>query len=207
MGATLLNMPASMEPVITLRQRIADALTKPTTPAELRSCIAHSQADLARVERERERAEAVAVDPLSTEEQATEARRDYESRRFDAERLTASVTRLDARLSEVTAAEEQAARQRQYDAALAVRDSASEKLRTLYPQAVALITDALATLAEAEAAVLAANRNKPTGADHIMATETHANGGALANGRNDVWPIAEQIQLPRRFGSGMWPLG
>lgn len=207
MGATLLNMPATMEPAITLRQRIVDALTKPTTSAELRSCIAHTQADLARVERERERAEAKAVDPLSTEEEASEGKREYEGLRFDAERLAASVARLGARLSEISANEDQAVRQRQYDAAVVLRDEASEKLRTLYPQAVALITDALTTLAEAEAVVRAANQNKPDGAESIMAAETKANDGVFANGLNDVWPIAEQIQLPKRFGSLGWVRG
>ena len=40
-----------------------------------------------------------------------------------------------------------------------------------------------------------------------MAVETKANDGVFANGLNDVWPIAEQVSLPKRFGSAMWPLG
>src|SRR4051794_24914458 len=103
-------------PVVTLRSRIADALTKATTSAEVRSCLAHAQAELARVERERKRAAARAVDPLATDEEASEGKREHASLTFDGERLTASETRLKARLEEVTEQEREAERRRVYEA-------------------------------------------------------------------------------------------
>ena len=208
MTATVLSMPeAATAPTVTLRQRIADALTKPTTSTEVRACIAHAQAALGGVERDRKRAEAKAVDPLSTEEEATEGKRECEALRFDLDRLTASEARLKARLEAVTDDEDQAGRRKQYEAAVKARDEAAETLRTVYPRASAEIQDALLMLAEAEAKVVAANRNLPTGAEHLLGAEATAVGVKVVNGMDGVWPLTPGVKLPARFGATSWPAG
>src|SRR4051794_4045584 len=118
----------AMQPVVTLRQRIADALTKPTTSAEVRACLGHLQGDVARIERERQRASERAVDPLATDDEANEAKLEFQSLAFDAERLTASEARLKERLEAVTEEEAEAVRRHAYDAALADRDEIAAKL-------------------------------------------------------------------------------
>lgn len=206
MSASVLPMKAANEPVVTLRQRVADALTKPTTSAELRSCIAHTQADLGRVDRERERAEAMAVDPLSSEDEATEGKRDAESLRFDHERLTMSVTRLTGRLDVVLREEGQAVRRVVYDAAVAARDAAADKMRAVYPKAAGEIRAALVELAAADEQVTKANRELPDGANYIAAPEVIVNGGRALNGAGDQWPISAEICLPGRYGlAEPWP--
>lgn len=194
-------------PTITLRQRIADALTKLTTSAEVRACLAHTQANFCRVERERQRAEAKAVNPLSTEEEAAEGKRECEALRFDTERLTASKSRLEARLAAVIEDEDQAGRRAIYDEAVKVRDEAAKKLRRVYPKAVADIQDALLGLAEADAKVTAANQSRPDGAAHLESPETVANDGQYANGNSGIWLLATSVRLPSRFGSAQWPVG
>lgn len=208
MTATVLKMPnTATAPAITLRQRIADALTKPTTSAEVRACLAHTQADLSRIESDRQRAEEKAVDPLSTEAEATNGKRECEALRFDLERLTASESRLEACLAAVIEDEDQAVRREMYDAAVKARDEAAKKLRTVYPKAAADIQDALLVLAEAEATVKAANQRLPIGVWLLEGPETVANDGQHPNGNHGIWPLANSIRLPSRFESAMWPVG
>ena len=205
MIATALNLSdTTSAPVITLRQRIVDALTKPTSSAEVRSCTAHTQADLASVERDRARAEAKAVDPLASEDEANEGKRVHDSLRFDLERLNSSLSHLNQRLAAVTRDEDQAARRTQYSAAVKVRDEAAEALRKVYPEAVAAIRNVLVQIAEAEAAVLAANQKKPDDAEHIIGAEAKATGKPV-NVAGE-YSLATGVRLPTRFGSVEWPV-
>jgi hypothetical protein len=163
-------------PDITLRQRIADALTKPSTSAEVRACIAHLQADLARVDRERQRAEAAAVDPLASDDGANEAKREFQNLTFDLERLTASEIRLKARLEGVTNEEAEATRRHAYDTALAERDEIAAKLAARYPVLAAEMAEILGQVQASDARVKGVNADLPAGADRLAGPERIARG-------------------------------
>ena len=115
--------------------------------------------------------------------------------------------RLKARLEAVTDDEDQDGRRKLYDAAVKARDEAAETLRTVYPRASAEIQNALLMLVEAEAKVVAANRNLPTGAEHLVGAEAKACGVKIVNGMDGAWPLTPGVKLPARFGSTSWPAG
>lgn len=196
-----LSRPDAEALVITLRQRVVDALTKPTTAAELRSCIAHTQADLGRCEREKSGAEAKAVDPLATDEDATEGKRICLSLGFDIERLRASQTRLEARLVEVADDEAEEGRRAAYDAVLVKRDAVAEKLKEVYPRAVGELGATLRELLAVELKVREVNANKPRGAAHVVSAEEKARGVMGINTAGGPWSVVSRVHMPAAFGS------
>lgn len=96
------------------------------------------------------------------------------------------------------------ARRIQYAAAVKARDEAAEALRKVYPEAVAAIRNVLVQIAEAEAAVLTANQNKPVDAEHIVGAEAKAIGKPV-NVAGD-YSLATGVRLPAPFGSVEWPV-
>lgn len=195
---------AASLPAITLRQRVADALTKDTTTAELRSCLADTQADIARVERDRVSAETKAVDPLSTEDEATEAKRQFESLRFDMERLKASEIRLNLRLDQVAEREAQAALRARYDEVRAERDAVIADLREHYPTLAEGMMVLLERMRVTEGRIAEVNTALPLGADRLPWVETalaqpHS---SAAYGTSAVPPLYQFVQLPRLARTG-----
>ncbi len=154
------EMPATMEPAITLPS--ADSLTHSRKDNLGRAAVLHRAyaGDLARVERERERAEAKAVDPLSTVDEESEGSGSTTTCGFDAVRLTASVSRLIARLEEISAKRGSGSPPAAVRCGGVLRDEASQKMRTLIRRRLPSSPDALTTFAEAEAAVRAATQKQ-----------------------------------------------
>ena len=201
MSAIITALKGSSEPVITLRQRIADALTTDTNSAEIRSCIAHTLAELARVEREHGRATAKAVDPLSSEEEAEEARRTLEALRFDKDRLQASEKRLAARLEAVEHAEGETSRREAYDAAVGARQAMLDEVTEKYPKLAGEMIDLLHRMLGVERQIHRANQTKPDGADHIGLIEFALRpSGVGAYG--SVLPLYQGVQLPKLIRRG-----
>lgn len=204
MVANLKAVPTASEPTITLRQRVADALTKDTTTAELRSCLADTQADIARVERDRMSAEAKAVDPISTEDEANEAKRQCESLRFDMERLKASEIRLNHRLDQIAEREAQAALRARYDEVCAERDAVIAEMTEHYPQLAEGIVALLERMRVTEGRIAEVNTALPRGADRLPWIETalakpHT---SAAYGTSAVPPLYQFVQLPRLTRTG-----
>ncbi|MFC6791944.1 hypothetical protein ACFQE0_21520 [Methylobacterium komagatae] len=207
MVANLKAVPTASEPTITLRQRVADALTKDTTTAELRSCLADTQADIARVERDRISAEAKAVDPLSTEEEATEAKRQCESLRFDMERLKASEIRLNIRLDQIAEREAQAALRARYDEVRAERDAVIAEMTEHYPQLAEGIVALLERMRVTEGRIAEVNTALPRGADRLPWIETGLAEPITLNlygspSNASVPPLYQSVQLPRLVRTG-----
>jgi hypothetical protein len=195
-----------MQQALPLSDRVRAALSDPTTSAALKALIEATGFELETTRQRLQAAKARAVDPMSSDAEAAEARRQHHDLGFEEERQTSSVARLKHRLATVVEDEDQVARHEQYDAAVKARDKAAETLRTVYPRAVAEIRDALLMLDDVEAKVAAANQRKPNGAEHIMGAESKALGQpvGLASGPH---ALALEVRLPARFGSGVWPVG
>jgi len=194
-----------MQQALPLSDRVRAALSEQTTSAALKALIEATGFELETTRQRLQAAKVRAVDPMSSDAEAAEARPQHHDLGFEEERQTSSVARLKHRLATVVEDEDQVARHEQYDEAVKARDKVAETLRTVYPKAVAEIRDALLLLDDAEAKVIAANQCKPNGADHIIGAESEATGRpvGLASGPHS---LALEVRLPARFGSGMWPL-
>ena len=194
-----------MQQALPLSDRVRAALSDSTTSAALKALIEATGFELETTRQRLQAAKARAVDPMSSDTEAAEARRQHHDLGFEEERQTSSVARLKHRLATVVEDEDQVARREQYDGAVKARDKAAETLRTVYPRAVAEIRDALLTLEDAEAKVVAANQRRPHGAEHIMGAESEAMGLPVGVG-GGPHSLTLEVRLPARFGSAMWPL-
>ena len=123
-----------------------------------------------------DRARARALDPALTAKEIAEARRNMEDAAFARDRLQAALPRLQDRLTELRAAEEDARRWVAYNAAKAERDKLAEELARVYPPLVAQLVDLMARLAASDRALDACNRARPTGAEHLPTAEEIARG-------------------------------
>ena len=172
MTATVLSMTEAVSaPVVTLRQRIADALTKPTTSTEVRACIAHTQAALARAEHDLKKAEAAARNPLSTEQEAVDAKCERESLQFDLDRLTTSLERLTPRLATVEKEEAREAARPAYEAAKAESEAAAQAISDEYPVLASKIAALLKRAASADGVAKGLSWSLPEGLSKLPTVE------------------------------------
>ncbi|GJD58259.1 hypothetical protein [Methylobacterium dankookense] len=205
MTVVALKTDKTSEPIITLRQRVADALTKDTTSGEVRACIAHTQADFARVERDLASAKARAVDPLASEEEATAAKRECENLGFDRERLEASQRRLTARLAQIEDDEAQSGLQATYDEVHAERAALIVEMREQYPKLAGGLMALLTRMQTVEHRIAEANNALPRGASRLSYIENTLSE-PLSYGPNlgsaQVPPLYASVQLPRLIRTG-----
>ncbi|MBO0903805.1 hypothetical protein [Jiella sonneratiae] len=115
-----------------------------------------------------------ALDPLLSDSEIAAARKAMEDANFTSERMTKAAAVLREKLSEFNRAEENDARRKVYDAALARRNAASACLRADYPDLAHKLGALLAEVVGADAAVTHANRRLPDGVTEILPVERHA---------------------------------
>ena len=108
----------------------------------------------------------------------------------DIERRFALRDELQSRLAKIDEADEIAGRKRRYDEATKLSGEARKALAR-YPSLARQIIDMLAVVAEAEAAIAAANDDLPEGASPITAAEASVRGTG-----DDIPPLASTILLP-----------
>ncbi|GEP07609.1 hypothetical protein [Methylobacterium oxalidis] len=149
----------------------------------MRSCLAHVQADLARMTRERTKAGAAAMDPLATEDEATEAKRQVEPLRSDDERLNTSTSRLEARLKEVLVEEEHEAFRPEFEATEREMAAAVQAFRENYPRLAGEIASMLSRLQAATLEAKRVNITAPAGWRRtVKGAETQLRGRAASYG-------------------------
>ncbi|PZV33379.1 hypothetical protein [Mesorhizobium kowhaii] len=122
-------------------------------------------------------------DLAEIEDKITVANREIE-RRF------ALRDELQSRLAKIDEADEIAGRKRRYDEATKLSGEVRKALAR-YPSLARQIIDMLAVVAEAEAAIAAANDDLPEGAAPIAAAEVSVRGTGA-----DIPPLASTILLP-----------
>ena len=122
-------------------------------------------------------------DLAEIEDKITVANRDIE-RRF------ALRDELQSRLAKIDEADEIAGRKRRYDEATKLSSEARKALAR-YPSLARQIIDIIGVVAEAEAAIAAANDDLPEGASPIAAAEASVRGTG-----DDIPPLASTILLP-----------
>jgi hypothetical protein len=164
------------------------------------------------VESARQSAEAAAaaamkrsLDPLLDAAAAEAARTEADDAAFRARRVAEAAVRLAVRRQEIAAAEGQDGRMRTYDAAKAQRDEAARRLAAEYPVLANRLGALLALVAQADAAVEAANWQLPDGRPHLDRTEEVARPGSTLCGRELVrlsLPAYDPAEVEAVWGVG-----
>jgi DNA repair exonuclease SbcCD ATPase subunit len=145
-----------------------------------------------------ERAKQRALDPALTASAIVEARREMDDAAFKRERLQTAVTRLQTRLKEVKAQEENQRRWAVYEKLKAERDRLAAELKATYPDIESKLGELIGKLEKNEREVDFINRHQlPTGAERLQSAELIARGiGSWRVGMADVVRIIEQLCLP-----------
>jgi DNA repair exonuclease SbcCD ATPase subunit len=145
-----------------------------------------------------ERAKQRALDPALTANAVAEARREMDDAAFKRERLQTAVTRLQTRLKEVKAREENERRWTVYEALKAERDKLAAELKAIYPAIEAQLGELIGKLEKNEREINFVNGHQlPTGAERLQSAELIARGiGSWRVGMADVVRIVEQLCLP-----------
>jgi hypothetical protein len=153
------------------RAAFAKANTPPTA-GRLAALLDDAQRELAAAERRREKIEAGRADALlAGEAERLKHREDLALAVADVADAEEATRILAARFAEAEASEAEAVRRQRYEAAEAQTVAAAKKLRSDYVKHARGLADLLRVVADADAAVEAANCDLPEGVDPLLATE------------------------------------
>lgn len=193
-----------------LDDRIAAAFGDGVNSEELKALIAEAEAAALASGEAAEQARERALDPALTANAVAEARRRMEDSAFRRDRLQTAVTRLQDRLWEVKAQEENQRRWIAYEKARAERDKLAAELQAIYPLFEAQLRDLLPRIAANDAQIEnIVNRRLPSGAERLLVAELAARdlAGFVINSF-DVPRIIQSLRLPAFRSDGRpyaWP--
>lgn len=179
---------------MSLANRIAEALTKQKTAAEVEPLIEEVRAAITAAEVDAASHRAMALDPTATDDDVRTARAAMEDAQFTADRLKEAEKRIAERVQDLRQAEEEARRKAQADA-LAERQSA---IRSQFEAEYPVLAQRIASLAmEMEAAGLRQELPKLILGDG----SAHAPGqGNVGFNQRQYWPVqAEPWTKPSRL--------
>jgi hypothetical protein len=143
------------------------------------------------------RARERALDPALMAKAVAEARREMDDAAFKRERLQTAVTRLQARLKEVKAREEDQRRWLLYKKLKDERDRLVVELKAIYPGIEAKLGPLISDLERNEREINFVNGQLPTGAARLQSAELLARGlESWRLGMSDVKRITEELCLP-----------
>jgi hypothetical protein len=191
-------LPApAVQKLVDLDVRIASAFTDGATSENVKALIVEAEAASLASGEAAEQARGRALDPALTANDVAEARRQMDDAAFRRERLQTAVTRLQDRLKEVAAQEEDARRRGVYEKAKTERDKLAEEMEAIYPVFEAKLRDLLPRIAESDRLVEYVNVHLPTGADRLLVAELVARGLAgFVENSVDVPRITRHLRLP-----------
>jgi len=124
----------------TIERRIAAALTSDIPSADIAALVAETEAAISQAEAAAEAEREMALDPLASPD-AAKARTAMEDAAFTRDRLRTVLPRLQARLSEVKAAEYAARWESDFRQVEARRDELANEYAATYPRLVAQLVD------------------------------------------------------------------
>lgn len=129
-----------MPKTIPLDEQIVAVLTQNCTSDQAAAVLADAKHVLTDLIKRADEADIASLNPLATTTEAREIRQAASDHRFEANRMEASVTALEARVAELKNAEADAARQAKYDAAVKVRNELAADIARDYPRIVSELT-------------------------------------------------------------------
>jgi hypothetical protein len=180
-----------------LDDRIAAAFADRVQSGVVATLIAEAEAASLASGESAERAKQRALDPALTASTIVEARREMDDAAFKRERLQTAVTRLQARLKEVKAEEEDRRRWLVYKRLKDERDRLVVELKAIYPDIEAKLGKLISDLERNEREIFFINCHElPAGAQRLQSAELIARGiGSWRVGMADVVRIVEQLCL------------
>jgi hypothetical protein len=184
-----------------LDERVVDALTKPATHQEVAAVRDAAEHDLAGMLAEADAADAASLSPLATRAQATELRTKANDLRFEADRLEASVSALNARILDLREAERANGAAERLAVVTKERDELAAEIARDFPQIVGKLTHFAKRIAEVDAQCM------PEG---LASAETIGRGipANFYEGGSPVMRIGEMVvPLPDKGGRYAWGSG
>jgi hypothetical protein len=129
-----------MDKTIPLDEQIVAVLRQACTSDQAAAVLADARRELADLIKRADAADVASLNPLATGAEARKLRNEANDHRFEADRMEASVSALDARLSELRSAEVRAQRQAEERDIIAERDELAADIAREYPKIVATLT-------------------------------------------------------------------
>lgn len=169
-----------MQKVLPLSDRVRAALSEPTTSDAVKALIEAAGFELESVRQRLQAAKAKAVDPMSPDAEAAEARREHHDLGFEEERQTSSIARLKHRLAAVIEDEAEERRRVAYEALKKDHGALADKLRERYPALAQELAGILSEVQAMNARTTAVNRNLPSEAHHMLPVEHVVRGPVAA---------------------------
>jgi hypothetical protein len=181
-----------------LDDRIAAAFVDGVTSENLKVVIAEAQAASLASGEAADHARAHALDPAVTAKAVAEARRQMEDAVFRRERLQTAVSRLQERLKEVRAQEENQRRWIAYEKVKAERDKLAAELKAAYPRFEECIAELIAKIDANDREIDYLNSQLlPTDAERLRSAELIAREiEAWRVNQTDVVRITRELCLP-----------
>jgi hypothetical protein len=188
-----------------LSDRIADVLASEASVDEITRVITLAQAEREHLQAERERARAVAFDPLAKSDAVESARRVGSAADWALQRLTVALDQLQAKHEAAVAHAEAAARAAHHAEVTAERDALAEELRQRYPALAGELAGLLTRVRASNERVEAVNRS---GEPWIDPVETVARAVAP----HGTTFLTTGVRLPpldreaHEMGRYLWPM-
>jgi len=189
----------------TLERRIAAALTSDIPSADIAALVAETEAAISQAEAAAEAEREMALDPLASPD-AAKARTAMEDAAFTRDRLRTVLPRLQARLSEVKAAEYAARWESDFRQVEARRDELANEYAATYPRLVAQLVDLFECIEAVDKEVSRINGSAPAGEHRRLRQTELVARGFEAFSRSDP-AITKIVQLPDWANSSrmVWP--
>ena len=178
----------------TLERRIAAALTSDIPSADIAALVAETEAAISQAEAAAEAEREMALDPLASPD-AAKARTAMEDAAFTRDRLRTVLPRLQARLSEVKAAEYAARWESDFRQVEARRDELANEYAATYPRLVAQLVDLFECIEAVDKEVSRINGSAPSG-EHRRLRQVELIARGLDNFNRANPPITKAVQLP-----------
>jgi uncharacterized protein YhaN len=139
-----------MSKPIPLDEQIVAALTEACTSEQAAAVLSDAQALLTDLTKQADAADVASLSPLATAAKARELRQAASDHRFEADRMEASVSALEARLADLKADEAAARREAEFNRVLKIRDELAADIAKKYPAIVATMTDLVKRIVECD---------------------------------------------------------
>jgi hypothetical protein len=180
-----------------LDDRIALAFGNDVKSDEVADLIVEAEAASVSYGESAKQARARALDPVLSAKGVDEARRQMGNSAFKHERLQTAVTRLQERLKELRAQEEDDRRRATYEKVKAERDRLAAELADTYPAIERQLVDLFARLDANDREVKYLNAHLPTSTGRLLVAELVARGlDGFVKNATQISRMTEQLCLP-----------
>jgi chromosome segregation ATPase len=194
-----------------LDERIASALSSPTSSKHVLRLVVESRAALETATSTADASRKEALNPTLSAQQIACARDSAQESSFRRDRLAVAVATLEERLAEVSKAEENERRQVAYDDAKKQRDDLAAELKDTYPELSAKLADLASRIESNNRRLDTINRQLPDAERKLASAEAIARDiRSFDQGSISVPRITKALRLPsfefNQRSRYVWPI-